>query len=214
MYLPAHFAVLESAPLLQLIAENPLGLLITHAQGQVFADSIPFLLVHSGTEATLECHVARANPIWQRLQQDANALVVFQGVSSYISPAYYASKKEHGKVVPTWNYLVAQARGKAQIHDDPGWVHAHVSRNTQNNEAKIGSDWQVTDAPPDYIDTLLKAIVGVSIPISALVGKFKLSQNVKPADRQGVVSALQQQSNQASKTMAQAVSDQIELSRK
>jgi transcriptional regulator len=211
MYLPSHFAVSDPQPLRDLISANPLGTLITQAQDEVFADAIPFLLTgQDGTtaqQATLTCHVARANPLWQRLQKNPRALVVFQGASSYISPSYYPSKAETGKVVPTWNYVVVQARGTAQVKTDAAWLHEHVSTNTNNHEARIGSNWQVTDAPADYIDTMIKAIVGVVITVEQFQGKFKISQNRPAVDRLGVVAKLTAQPDQSSQTMAQWVSN-------
>ncbi len=205
MYLPKHFAVDEPAPLHELIQANPLGLIITTEQGQVFADSVPFLLVKHADSTKLKCHVAKANPLWQRLQQNADVLVVFQGASCYVSPSYYPTKQEHGKVVPTWNYLMVQARGQARVFVDPTSLHEHVSANTTSHETRVGSDWQVTDAPAEYIDNLLKAIVGIDITVNQLQGKFKVSQNGGAADRDGVAQHLSKQADPDSKTIAQWV---------
>jgi transcriptional regulator len=209
MYLPAHFAITDTAPLYDLIQTDSLGLLTTQENGQVFADPIPFFLTQLNDKAVLHCHVARANPVWQRLEKNAHAMVVFQGPTSYVSPSYYPSKKEHGKVVPTWNYAVVQARGQAKVMHDPAWLHAHVSANTNRHESRVGSDWKVTDAPTEYIDTMLKAIVGLVIPVEQLIGKFKVSQNQPRANRLGAAEALRKHTDEHSQLMAQLIEQAI-----
>jgi transcriptional regulator len=196
MYLPAHFEETRPAELQALLRLHPLGLLITQdAQGATVADAIPFLLdAGRGPFGTLVGHVARANPLWQAPADGrprAPVLVVFQGPNGYISPNGYPGKAEHGKVVPTWNYAVVQARGPLQVLDDAAAAHALVTRLTDHHEAGQRRPWAVADAPDDYIAAMLRAIVCIEIPLTALVGKFKLSQNRSAADQAGLAAALQ-----------------------
>ncbi|MEO6031058.1 MAG: FMN-binding negative transcriptional regulator, partial [Burkholderiaceae bacterium] len=193
MYLPAHFEESRTDVLHELVRSHPLGLMITQdAGGALQADSIPFVLDADAAGGTglLRGHVARANPVWRAARTDVEALVVFQGPHGYVSPGWYPSKLEHGKAVPTWNYVTVQARGSLRPIDDPEWLRALVTRLTQRHEAGQARPWAVTDAPPDYIDSMLRAIVGIEITLTSLVGKWKVSQNRSAADRDGVVQAL------------------------
>ena len=195
MYLPQHFEETRPGVLQSLLRAHPLGLLVTQdAQGLPVADALPFLW-QAGADAaspgTLVGHVARANPLWRSASVGRPVLVVFQGPSAYVSPSGYPGKAEHGKVVPTWNYAMVQARGLLQVVDEPAAARALVSRLTAHHEAALPQPWAVDDAPDDYIAAMLRAIVAIEIPLSALVGKYKLSQNRSLADRQGVAAQLQ-----------------------
>ena len=194
MYLPQHFDETRPAVLQALLCAHPLGLLLTQdAQGQPVADALPFLLepgADAASPGTLVGHVARANPLWQSASVGRPVLVVFQGPSAYVSPSGYPGKAEHGKVVPTWNYAMVQARGTLRVVDDPAAALALVSRLTAHHEAAMPKPWAVSDAPGDYIAAMLRAIVAIEIPLTTLVGKYKLSQNRSLADRQGVVANL------------------------
>ncbi|WP_284616368.1 FMN-binding negative transcriptional regulator [Aquabacterium humicola] len=187
MYLQKHFEEVRTEVLHELIAAHPLGLLVRHGPGGLVADTVPWLLEAGDTPAgTLVGHVARANPLWKELATGDEVLVVFQGPQAYVSPGWYPSKAEHGKVVPTWNYAMVQARGRVTIQDDRAAVLDIVQRLSARHEGGRVRPWSVDEAPPEFIDTLLRAIVGVRITIDALVGKFKLSQNRPAADRAGV----------------------------
>lgn len=208
MYTPRHFEQTDPAALHQLVHEHPLGLLITQdGQGVMEANPIPFLLDESpeGGPGVLRAHVARANPVWREARPDADALVVFQGPQAYISPGWYPTKAEHGKVVPTWNYLVVQARGRLVVHDDAQWLHRLVSRLSERHEAAQARPWQVGDAPADYVAQMLSAIVGIEIPLTSLTGKWKASQNRGAADRDGVAQGLRATGHEAALAMAAAV---------
>jgi transcriptional regulator len=205
MYLPSHFEETRPEVLDALLQAHPLGLLVTtDAQGAPVANPIPFMrMPDRGPLGTLVGHVARANPVWQQRAGAPEALVVFQGPDGYISPNGYASKAEHGKVVPTWNYAVVQARGPLVVLDDAAATHALVSQLTRRHEATQQRPWAVSDAPDDYIAAMLRAIVCIEIPLTALVGKYKLSQNRSGADRAGLVTALQADQAPAAHTLAQ-----------
>src|SRR5664279_2884831 len=193
MYLPAHFAESRPAVLRDLIAAHPLALLVTQSRaGAIEANSVPFVLdaADDGGPGILRAHVARANTIWSSTRDDADALVVFQGPQGYVSPAWYPSKAERGKVVPTWNYLMVQARGRLRAIDDKAWLRAFVTRLTGIHEHDRLAPWAVDDAPADYVETMLGAIVGIEIRVSSIVGKWKVSQNRSAADRAGVVAGL------------------------
>jgi transcriptional regulator len=193
MYLPAHFAESRPQVLRGFIAAHPLGLLVTQSRaGGLEANSVPFVLdgADDGSPGVLRAHVARANPLWSSTRDDVDSLVVFQGPHGYVSPAWYPSKAEHGKVVPTWNYIMVQARGRLRAIDDKAWLRAFVSRLTETHERGRPTPWAVSDAPADYIETMLGAIVGIEIALSSLVGKWKVSQNRPAADRAGVAAGL------------------------
>ena len=193
MYLPAHFAESRAEVLHALIRSHPLGLLVTqNGDGSIAANDIPFVLDASddGSPGVLRAHVARANPLWRTARGDVESLVVFQGPQGYVSPAWYPGKAEHGRVVPTWNYVVVQARGALRAIDDREWLRAFVTRLTDRHEGPRPAPWAVTDAPADYVDTMLCAIVGIEMPVTSLVGKWKVSQNRPAADREGVAQGL------------------------
>ena len=193
MYLPTHFTESRPQVLREFIASHPLGLLVTQNRGGgIDANSVPFFLDvgDDGTPGVLRAHVARANPLWKETRDDVDALVVFQGPQGYVSPAWYPSKAEHGKVVPTWNYVMVQARGTLRAVDDKAWLRAFVTRLTDHHEGGRAAPWAVTDAPADFIEATLGAIVGIEIPLSSLVGKWKVSQNRAAGDRAGVVDGL------------------------
>ena len=193
MYLPSHFEETRPERMQALMRAHPLGLLVTQdGAGALAANTIPFLFDAGagGSASWLRGHVARANPVWREARTDVDALVVFQGPQAYVSPSFYASKAEHGKVVPTWNYMMVQVRGRLRAIDDAAWVRAFVTRLTERHEGARAAPWAVRDAPDDYIATMVRAIVGVEIEVTALAGKWKVSQNRSAADRAGVVQGL------------------------
>ncbi|HJV60521.1 MAG TPA: FMN-binding negative transcriptional regulator [Albitalea sp.] len=190
MYLPASFEETRTEVLHELLRRHPLGLLVTHGPGGLEANALPFLLDPArGPHGTLRAHVARANPVW-REAAESEAMVVFQGPQAYVSPGWYATKAATGKVVPTWNYVMVQARGRLQVKDDAAWVRRLVGELTTRHEAAMASPWKVEDAPPEFIDTLLGSIVGIEIELASLTGKWKVSQNRPAADREGVIQGL------------------------
>lgn len=186
MYQPPAFREYRLDVLHALIRAHPLGVLITAAPGGLQANLIPFTLIETGENGVLRAHMAKANPQAEALQARAETLVVFQGPQSYITPSWYASKKEHGRVVPTWNYVVVQVRGIPSVIDDPAWLRAQVEALTHSQESARPNPWKVDDAPEPFIATQLQALLGIEIPILAIEGKWKMSQNRPPADRLGV----------------------------
>ncbi|VVN30080.1 Protease synthase and sporulation protein PAI 2 [Pseudomonas fluorescens] len=187
MYTPSSFAIDDLHELQQHMLDTRLAVLVTYSKQGLQASHLPLLLnPHEGASGTLYGHFARANPQWQALQQGAEALVVFSGADAYITPAFYPAKAEHGKVVPTWNYVAVHAYGTAEVFTDADRLRQLVSALTDRHESGRAQPWKVADAPAEYIDGMLKAIVGFALPIQHLEGKRKLSQNRSPADIAGV----------------------------
>jgi transcriptional regulator len=183
MYVPPHFAAPDTEALHGLIEDNPFGILVRGGESGLDADHIPFLLDRDQSAfGRLHCHVARANPIWKTLGTGDTVLVIFGGGEAYISPNWYPSKQDFHKQVPTWNYRVAHAHGRVTVRDDADYVRGVVSRLTQRHESGLPTPWQITDSPKEFIDAMLKAIVGIEIEITRLTGKFKLSQNKEARD--------------------------------
>ncbi len=209
MYEPRHFEQADPAALQALMREHPLALLVTtSADGSLAANPVPLLYdAAAGTHGTLRGHVARANPVWRDTPAGSQVLAVFQGPEAYVSPSWYPSKREHGKAVPTWNYAVVQAQGPLLIHDDPQWLRNFLPQLTAAHEAHRADPWTLDDAPADYIEQMLKAIVGIEIPLTRLVGKWKVSQNRSASDREGVAAGLDAEATPAAAAMAALVRD-------
>ncbi len=187
MYNPSSFAIKELDELRQQILGTRLAMVVTHGEQGLQASHLPLLFKpDEGPNGTLYGHFARANPQWKDLQDGAEALVIFAGADAYVSPGFYPSKAEHGKVVPTWNYVAVHAYGTADVFTDAERLLNLVSALTYRHEAGRAQPWKVADAPVDYIDGMLKAIVGFALPIQRLEGKRKLSHNRSAADIAGV----------------------------
>lgn len=191
MYVPHRFAETRSDVLRGLIHQHPLATLVTHGADGLEADHIPFE-IGAPTDAApfgvLRAHVARANPLWRLAGTDV--LAIFQGPSAYISPSLFAEKAISGKVVPTWNYATVHASGTLVAIEDASWLLALVNRLTDRHEAARPAPWAVDDAPGPYIDAMLKAIVGIEIPITRLQGKWKINQDDPAADRVQIAAGL------------------------
>jgi transcriptional regulator len=206
MYLPKHFEESRVDVLHELIRAHPLGALVTLTGGGLDANHLPFEVdPEPAPFGTLRGHVARANPVWRETSREVDALVIFQGPHSYVSPAWYPTKQETGRVVPTWNYAVVHAHGPVRAIDDPAWLREFVTRLTARHEAGRPAPWQVTDAPADYVDRQLGAIVGLEIPLARLAGKWKMSQNRPPQDRAGVVEGLAREGDPSRAAVADLV---------
>jgi len=189
MYQPAHFVEADAGTLLALMQAHPLATLI-RGGAALAADVLPMAVERTDDTWRITAHVARANPLWREADGQP-VLLVFQGPQAYVSPSWYASKAEHHKVVPTWNYAMVQVHGTLRARDDAQWVRGMVARLTEAHEGGRAAPWHVTDAPADFIDATLRAIVGIEIEVSRVEGKFKLSQNRSAEDRTGVVLGLQ-----------------------
>ncbi|UVE69171.1 FMN-binding negative transcriptional regulator [Burkholderia pyrrocinia] len=191
MYVPADFNEPNPDALRELIVQHPFGSLITHGKNGLDANHIPFeLLPGDGGLGELHAHVARANPVWQDVANGDEVLVIFRAGDAYISPNWYPSKHVAHRQVPTWNYVVVHAHGRITVRDDEKFVRGVVARLTRTHEASQPAPWKMGDAPADYLDTMLQAIVGLQIEITRLVGKRKLGQNKAAEDIRGAGDAL------------------------
>lgn len=198
MHVPGHFAADDDAAV-ALMREYPLAtLVVPRADGPV-ADPIPLLAVDRGAGLILEGHVARANPVW-RDGDAGGALALFTGPRAYVSPGWYPSKHEHGRVVPTWNYAVVHAHGRIRFIDDAAWVRGHLERLTDRQEAAMPAPWGVGDAPAEFTARLAGAVVGLEFLVERLEAKFKLGQNRPPEDREGAIHALEALGGEAATT--------------
>lgn len=205
MYLPAHFEESRSEVLHALLRAQPFATLVTQGADGVTADHLPLHLEPGvGPCGALQGHVARANPLWQQAA-DSEVLAIFHGPQAYVTPSWYPSKREHGKAVPTWNYVVVHARGRLRAIDDAAWLRRQLEALVARHEAGFAEPWQIADAPSDYIDRMLTAIVGIEIAITSLVGKWKISQNQPAANRAGVVAGLRERGTADALAMAELV---------
>ncbi len=189
MYIQPHFSETRVEALHKLMREYPLGTLVSHGDRGVEANHIPFLLDTTASPIKLCAHIPRANAVWKELNEQTS-LVIFHGPNAYISPSWYPSKAAHGKAVPTWNYAVVHVYGVARIIEDKMWLRNHLETMTATHERNSKQPWKLSDAPSEYIDKMLNAIVGLEISASRIEGKFKLGQNKSVEDRQSVMKEL------------------------
>jgi len=189
MYIP-HFNAMDDPDEIRRFVEaaGTAEIVTVGADGTPLATLLPILW--SGDGATVIAHMARANPHWREISGEARCLAIVAGPDAYISPAWYAAKAEHGRVVPTWNYSAVHLTGTVRVHDDPEWTREAVTALTDRHEGRRQDPWAVTDAPSTYIDKNLKSIVGLQMTVERVEAKAKLSQNRSEADRAGVVSGL------------------------
>jgi transcriptional regulator len=193
MYQPPHFREENLDTQHALIRAHPLGLLVTAGSSGLIANPVPFHLDSAASaKGVLKLHLARANAQWKDVRDGAPVLAVFQGADSYVTPSWYQTKRETGKVVPTWNYAIVQARGPARVVEDADWLLDQINAITAEHEGSRAAPWAVGDAPEDFIRAQLKGIVGIEIEIAEIEGKWKVSQNRPAADRQGVAEGLAQ----------------------
>lgn len=207
MYVPRSFAETDRATLHAFIEAHPLAALVT-ARGELFGTHLPLILrPDDGPLGTLEGHVARANAHHQLAGPEAEALVIFSGPDAHITPTWYPSKAEHGKVVPTWNYVAVHVRGTVRFIDDPVFLRAHVTRLSSRHEPARGSSWTTDDPPEEYVTQQLRAIIGVEVAISTIEGKWKMSQNRSAVDVVGVEAGLRASGVPADAVVADLVRD-------
>ncbi|CAN2534172.1 Protease+synthase+and+sporulation+protein+PAI+2 [Methylocapsa aurea] len=203
MYLPDRFHEQDFETIAALIEARPLAALTRLVNGAIVADHIPFLF--DAEANALRAHVARANPLWRDFDSTSEALAIFAGLDHYVTPSWYATKRETGKVVPTWNYEAVHVYGRLRAIEDANWIRALLRDLTAHREATRPAPWALADAPADFIDAQLKAVVGIELSITRIEAKRKLSQNRNAADRAGVVDGLKAEGGEAAERMAKAI---------
>ena len=207
MYTPSYFNDEDLASLHRQIDGTRLATLVSFDENGLQASHVPLLLDPAqGARGVLTGHLAKANPQWKTLALGTEVLVIFQGPDAYVSPSFYAAKAEHGKVVPTWNYLAVHAYGRAEVFTDPERLLGVVSDLSDKHEAARAKPWAVSDAPDDYIQKMLNGIVGFAIPIERLEGKRKLNQNRSAEDIAGVSKGLATSQDQNDQEIARLMS--------
>jgi transcriptional regulator len=192
MYRPDEFRVDDVARMHALMQGRPFASLISNGSAGLYASHLPTVLKNEGPYGVIECHLARANPHWKDIASGNEALMIFQGAEGYVTPNWYPSKAEHGKVVPTWNYAIVHAYGRAETVQDKDWLRRHVGELTAQQEKTQSKPWALSDAPQPYIDVMLRGIVGFRFVIARLEGKWKMSQNRERNDQLGVAKGLEQ----------------------
>jgi transcriptional regulator len=203
MYIPKLHEETDLRVLQELVRSHPLGTWATQGDGELIVNHVPFVLDPSrGPYGLLRCHVARANSVWQLFSKTVPSVVVFHGPEAYVSPTWYPSKQVHGKVVPTWNYAVVHAHGIPTVVEDPAQLLEHLTELTASQEAGRPVPWSPADAPAAFIEQMSGHVVGIEIPITAILGKWKVSQNRSAPDRAGVVAALRAHHDRSSQEMA------------
>ena len=203
MYVPRQFREERREVLVAAMRSIRLATVVTAHPGGLEATHVPTLLIEDGERLFLECHVARGNPHWKAAADATATMAIFQGPQAYVHPGWYASKSEHGKVVPTWNYVAVHAHGSLEAFDDAEEVGGHVGRLTAQKEAGREAPWAVTDAPGDYIAGMKKAIVGMRLSVERLEGSWKLIQHKPEADRLGVIAGLSREPTEDARAIAE-----------
>ncbi|MEO0575013.1 MAG: FMN-binding negative transcriptional regulator [Pseudomonadota bacterium] len=211
MFQPALFREDRVEVMHALMQAHPFATLITSRAGQLSADHLP-LSIHPecSKKGTIRGHLALANPLVRVRDAIDEALIVFQGPQAYVTPSWYPTKKEHGKAVPTWNYAVVHAYGPLIFHDDSDWLIAHLHSLTTHHESHRDAPWAISDAPRDYMTQQMRGIVGIEMTISRLEGKWKVSQNKRGRDSDGVEAGLLAEPS----PQATAVSELVKNARK
>lgn len=210
MYLPKYHALTDLSSMQSHIDSHPLGAWVCHGGGNLVANHIPFVLDRTqGPSGQLIGHVSRGNPVCHDLHEGVRSVVMFIGPQAYITPAWYPGKSDHGKVVPTWNYVAVHAHGVARAIDDVDWKLNMLNRLTDAQESSRPKPWKVSDAPSEYVQRMLGAIVGIVIDIDRLEGRLKVSQDEDLADRYGTVEGLRLERNAQAHEVADLVCQQI-----
>lgn len=202
MYVPKHFQEPDRAAMSDLVQAFPLATLVTMSSSGLNANHIPLRWEQAiGPHGALQGHIARANPLWTDLAEH-DALAIFHGHDAYITPNWYPTKQETGRVVPTWNYTAVHLYGRIRTIEDPAWLLALLQRLTDEREARFTTPWRVSDAPAEYIEKLIGAIVGIEMEVTRAVGKWKTSQNQPAANREGAIEGLTASGEEAGAAMA------------
>jgi transcriptional regulator len=209
MYQPEHFRVEDLSRMHALMRARPFAALVSTGPAGLYATHLPTILKDEGLFGLVECHLARANPQWKDLSGGNQTLMIFQGPEGYITPSWYPSKAEHGKVVPTWNFAVVHAYGRPELMEDKRWLHRHVSELTAQQERSQAKPWATSDAPSIYIDSMLGGIIGCRFTITRLEGKWKMSQNRDLKDQEGVAKGLNLRASGDDLEMAHFISHHV-----
>lgn len=206
MYIPTAFEETRIEVLHDLVRKHPLATVIVHIDSGLDANHIPLYLA-KGLDSSdrLRGHIARANPLASCIHEGIDTLVIFQGPHAYISPSWYPTKQDTGRGVPTWNYAVVHATGTVRLVDDAAWIRAQIDDLTRQHEARFAKPWQVSDSPTQYLDTMMSAIVGIDIEVTAWRGKWKVSQNQPPINQKGVIDSLRAEGCGHSEPMAELI---------
>jgi len=206
MFQPPIFSVDDKELMHELMLTHPFGTLISIQDGGITADHLP-LVIHPelSEQGTIRAHIAKGNPLWLKRKTSMEILAIFQGPQAYITPSWYPSKKQHGKVVPTWNYAVIHAHGELNFRTDEEWLLDHLVELSNRQEDGRYKAWKVSDAPDSYIAKQLKGIVGIEIEIKKLEGQWKVSQNKNEEDRTGVQEGLKLEADQVANSMSELV---------
>ena len=205
MFMPDHFRVEDAGEMHALMRARPFAALVSMTPSGLYGTHLPTVVKDEGRFGTIECHLARANPHWKDLAAGSEAMMIFQGADGYITPNWYATKAQTGKAVPTWNYAIVHAYGRPAIMSDKEWLKRHVTELSAQQERSEPQPWAVSDAPENYIDVMLRGIVGFRFEITRLEGKWKMSQNREPQDRLGVIDGLKARASGDDIEIAEAV---------
>jgi transcriptional regulator len=208
MFVPDHFRVEDIAQMHALMRGRPFAALVSAGASGLYGSHLPTVLKDEGEYGTIECHLSRANPHWRDLAEGGEALMIFTGPEGYITPNWYPTKAESGKVVPTWNYAIVHAYGRPEVKDDRDWLRRHVGELTTQQERTEAQPWKLSDAPDSYIDVMTRGIVGFRFTITRLQGKWKMSQNRQTPDWEGVVRGLEARATGDDLEIAAAVAQQ------
>jgi transcriptional regulator len=204
LYSPPQFQQHDRSELTNLIQAHPLSTIVTLSPLDIEANHIPLLWRDDGSPGGVLCgHIARANPLWQQHDPSSEVLAVFHGPNAYISPSWYASKPEHGRGVPTWNYTAVHAYGQLRVVEEAEWLRSHLEDMTQQLEVNIPEPWALSDAPPEFVERLLAHIVGIEILVSRLSGKWKISQNQPQSNQQSVIAGLRNRGQSQAEAVAE-----------
>ena len=210
MHIPAKFKQDDVEELISVIQQYPFATLVSNSVDGLDAMHLPFLLDRVGDELVLKGHIAKANPLWKKVDSGADVLVIFNGPNCYISPNHYPTKAQNGKAVPTWNYVVVHVQGKVSYSHDPEWIYKVIDNLTTIHEAGSDTPWSIEDAPAKFIEKMLPAVVGVEIEVASIVGQWKRSQNQPSVNKQGVFDGLTAMSDSNSQGVAAMVRAHLE----
>ncbi len=202
MYAPKQFREDRSDVLISAMRSIQLAAIVAHVEAELDVAHLPVVVREGPRGIAIEGHVALGNPFWKMVANCARGLAIFQGPHAYVHPGWYESKKATGKVVPTWNYLAIHVRGCLSIERDPAWLRDHLNTLTSVNESARTEPWSISDAPEDYIEAMLQAIVGVRLEIEAMEGVWKMGQHHSEANRLGVVAGLSTEDNSNAQAVA------------